>query len=187
MTMEFKSFPLSYRFCQGCMLTMLVLAASLTSAYVGEGPAVVKIGVACLFGLFVVASLTVSVYVIIRYPYLSLVRPVDGDLFERQLGPNTHRLVRVLKVFALALSIMVAILIPLNGMATVPATLTFCYSLVMVPFLFFLTYLYSPASYPTIATFIRATFGIGLVFYPLFIPFLAIGAVRCRRILREAQ
>jgi hypothetical protein len=109
MAIEFRNFPLSYRFCQGSMLTVLVLAASTTSAYVGRGPSVVKIGFACLFGLFVIASLIVSVYVVVRYPYLSLLRPIDGDHFDKQIGPNANRLVRILKILALSLSIMLAV------------------------------------------------------------------------------
>ncbi len=187
MTVEFEDFPRSYRFCQGCIVTVLVLATSLTSAYIGNVPRFIKIGFGCMLGAVVVASLVVCTYVVVRYPYLSLLQPVDGDYLDRRTTRNTRVLVSVLKLLALVFCITAVILIPRNGFCTPPSVLAFCYFLVMIPFLTFLTFIYRPILHPTIATFIRATLGIGVIFFPVYIPILALGSIRCRRLLNAAK
>ena len=50
----------------------------------------------------------------------------------------------------------------------------------------FLTFKYDPVTHPTVATYIRSTIGIGVLLFPIFIPALIVGGIRCRRLL-EAQ
>ena len=57
----------------------------------------------------------------------------------------------------------------------------------MLGFLLFLTFGYSPERYPAVATYLRATAGVGLVFFPLFIPALIVGTIRANQILDEAD
>jgi hypothetical protein len=184
---KFEDFPPSYRFCQGCILAVLVLATSCTGAYIGRVPSFVKIGFGCMLGALVVASLVVCAYVVVRYPYLSLVQPVDGDYLDRRTTGNTRGLVFVLKLLASAFCIMATVLIPRNGFATPPSIAAYCYFLVMLPFLAFLTFAYRPTVHPTIATYMRATLGVGVILFPVYIPILVVGSIRCRRLLNAAR
>ena len=47
----------------------------------------------------------------------------------------------------------------------------------------FLVFRFDKVRHPTIATFIRSTLGIGIVFYPMYVFTIAIGAWRCHRLL----
>lgn len=57
------------------------------------------------------------------------------------------------------------------------------YVLILFLFVAYLCFGFDPERSPTIATFIRSKLGLGVVLMPLFVPFLIVGSVRCRRLL----
>ncbi len=132
-----------------------------------------------LAGIAVALALLVSGYVVVRYPFLSLTPALAGDRFEGQLGPRNRRPVQILRILALAFFIMGVILVPLRGIDNLVESLFVCYASTMIPVLAWLVVAYDPVSHPTVATLIRSTFGIGIALFPLYIPMLVLGSMRC--------
>ncbi|QDU97381.1 hypothetical protein [Lignipirellula cremea] len=185
MSFEFATFPWSYRASQTLMSVTLLLLASTAFGLLGKLPPVGRVVVLAGLGMVIVVSFLLSAYVVVRYPYLSLVGASDGDLFDRQVGSNLGWLTSVLKVLGLLFLVMAVVLIARRGFVSPAAVLFFVYALVMIPVLLFLFFWYRPASHPTVATLIRSTFGVGLLLFPLFLPFVIIGSFRCQRLLDE--
>jgi hypothetical protein len=132
-------------------------------------------------------SLCVSFYVIVRYPFLSLVEPSGGDHFMEYFGSSRSGVYRILKIAALAVILIVIISLLVDGKNNLQEFLKLVYFVVMFWFLIFMTFHYKPVSYPTIATFIRATLGVGVLLFPIFIPALIVGSIRCKRLLDNAS
>lgn len=137
-----------------------------------------------------IASLAVltSCYVVIRYPYISLIATSDQDTFSKQF--ESKRLLLVAKIilptgiFFFCLGTTIAFLSGTGNFAVQAVVLP--YSYVLFVFSLFLCLWYDPISHPTIATFIRSTLGIGLVLAPILLPVLLTGSIRCK-ILLDAQ
>ena len=177
--------PLSYRFSQASILAALVVLASTAWGILSNLPQDIKLAMAMLSGIAVASSLLVSGYVIVRYPFLSLTPALAGDRFEDQLGMHNRWPVLILNILALAFFVMGVVLVPLRGIDTITEVLFVCYAIIMIPVLAFLIFVYGPVSHPTVATLIRSTFGIGIAFFPLYIPMLAIGSIRCNQMLNR--
>lgn len=185
MSIEFKDLPPSYRLSQGGIALALALAIFARAAFSQNTPLVVKIVAGSILGLIVLASLTLSCYVVIRYPYLSLVPTSDEDHFAKHFSLSGTWLYKTLKVLALAATAIMIVAIITGGVDNVGKLITLIYLAIMLGFLIFLSFIYDPVSHPTMATFIRATMGIGVLLFPLFIPALAIGSLRCRWLLED--
>jgi hypothetical protein len=122
-----------------------------------------------------------SGYVVIRFPLLSLSPAIVGDNFDAQIGTRHRRLVMLLRILALVFFVTGAILVPWKGLDTVVELLFVGYAVVMIPVLVWLLFAYDSVSSPIVATLSRSTFGIGIVAFPLYLPLLFIGAMRCLR------
>ena len=131
-------------------------------------------------------SLCVSFYVIVRYPFLSLVDPSGGEHFMKYFGSSGGPVYRILKIAALAVISIVIISLLVDGKNNLQESLKLVYFVVMFGFLTFMTFFYRPVSYPTITTFIRATLGVGVLLFPIFVPALIVGSIRCKRLLDNA-
>lgn len=185
MTIEFKDFPMSYRFSQGGIALALVLLTFSRAAFSENSPPIVKIVAGSILGLIVLVSLAVSYYVIIRYPYLSLVQTSDKDYFAKHFSMSGTWLFKLIKALAVAVTAIMIVSIITGGVDEMRKVLVLIYMLIMFAFLIFLTFIYDPDSHPTIATFIRATLGIGVLLFPLFLPAVLIGSLRCRWLLDD--
>jgi len=105
----------------------------------------------------------------------------------KYFGSSDSSVYRILKIAALAVVSMVIISALVDGKNNLQESLKLVYFVVMFGFLTFMTFFYRPVSYPTIATFIRATLGVGVLLFPIFIPALIVGSIRCKRLLDNAS
>jgi len=80
---------------------------------------------------------------------------------------------------------MMMVSITLHGFSDEWAYFVFGYSSILLAFMIFYATTFRPQTHPTIATFIRATLGLGVVLFPLYIPALIIGSARCKVLLDE--
>ncbi len=182
---QFKDLPASYRWSQSTMLASvatLFFARHLPFQLFPNG---VQIAIwVTVSGIASLAVLT-ACYVVIRYPYISLVPTSDQDVFSKQfVSPRllyVAKFVFVLGILGFAV-LMAGKLFDSNGFQIKQAALLL-YFCVLFLFTLFLCFWYQPLRHPTVATFIRATLGIGLVLAPVILPILMIGSIRCRRLL----
>ena len=182
---EFKDLPLSYRLSQRGMLAAVSTLLFSRTLAAGQWPVAAKWGLGGLVGCIVVFALLASCYVVIRYPYLSLVQTSDGDIFSNQFTSQT--LARVTKALSLLILILLlGVLVYVTwtkGIANLLLASSLAYVAILFAFVVFLSFRYDAELHPTVATFIRATLGFGILLSPVFIPVLMIGSVRCRRLL----
>lgn len=183
--MEFRNYPLSYRFSQRSM----ALAFALMISQVGIIPLPQNAQVVVGVTIYLIAgiSLCVSFYVIVRYPLLSLFEPSGGDQFMKYFASSGGRVYKILKIAALAAVLIVIISMLLDGKNNLQESLKLVYFVAMFGCLLFMTFIYKPASHPAVATFIRATLGVGLLVFPIFIPALIVGSIRYKRLLANAS
>jgi len=137
--------------------------------------------------LIAAISLCVSFYVIVRYPLLSLFEPSGGDQFKKYFASSGGRVYKILKIAALAAVLIVIISMLLDGKNNLQESLKLVYFVAMFGCLIFMTFIYKPASHPAVATFIRATLGVGVLVFPIFIPALIVGSIRYKRLLANAS
>ena len=181
----FEDLPFSYRLSQRAMLAAVATLLYSTSLAVPRWPILGE----WLFGATVAGiaafALTISSYVVIRYPYLSLVQTRDGDIFSAQFTSKV--LARITKTVGfLTLLVLLAVLAgvtAVKGIANPWQVVALAYVFILFLFVAYLCFVYDPNAHPTIATFIRSTLGLGIVLMPLFIPVLIVGSHRCRRLL----
>lgn len=184
---DFKDFPWSYRMAQRSMLAAVGMLYFLLKIARIPGGAPLIWGIAALAVGVILFALVIAAYVVVRYPYLSLVSARDGDVFSSQIR-STFLLWILKSVGLLALIILVGVLVVValeKGGEKPLLYLVLAYFVVLVLFVLYLCFWYDPTSSPTIATFMRSTLGIGIVLIPLFLPVLVVGSVRCRRLLGE--
>lgn len=186
---KFKDFPLSYRLSQKAMIAATATLAFSSKLAMGKWPPFAQVVLATVVGFIVVVALVAASYVVIRYPFLSLVHASDGDVFSQQF--KSKSLLRVAKVTALltVTSLFVSLVFLCLSKANVGpgAICSLVYFTFLLGFTLFLCFFYEADRHPTVATFIRSTLGIGIVLAPLFLPVLAIGSLRCRRLLFSAM
>ena len=176
---DLERLPLSYRLSQALMLAALATLASMAWGLLSQLPQELKVALAILAGTSVASSLLVSGYVVIRFPLLSLSPAIVGDKFDAQIGTRHRRLVTLLRILVLVFFVMGAILVPWKGLDTVVELLFLCYAVVMIPVLAWLIFAYDSVANPIVATLSRNTFGFGIAAFPLYLPLLFIGAMRC--------
>jgi hypothetical protein len=127
------------------------------------------------------ARIALSFYSIARYPYLNM---ATGG------GPNIALSSRWIW---LALGSILYLLAPLLALAILGnldepgAALALEYLSIELLFVGFLLTSYRKEKHPTIATALEITFGIGIVLFPIYVPTLVIGSIRCRRFLASLQ
>jgi len=179
MSFQFREFPASYRYCQGGIAASMFSLTLLGLVFRQNVPPIVRTVLLALILTVMAGALLLSNYVIIKYPYLSLVEPEDGDPFTRHYASHGSCLYSVLKYVAIVTVAGILLGIVSSGIDTTPKIVSVIYLGMLLPFLVFLTLFYDPVRHPTISTFIRATLGIGIVLFPLFAITIAIGVFRC--------
>jgi len=190
MEMQFKDLPLSYRLAQGGIAGCLFAWFTIARSGFHKWPENVKwivVGVVVAIAVF---SLVVASYVIVRYPYLSLVP--TNDFFATNTSQSIKPLGRVLGCLSLFVFTMFFIVCVLNiagvmagGMNRMQLLFAVIYLPLMIGFVGFLTLFYSLEKFPVVATFIHVTLGIGILFFPLYLPAIFIGSVRCKALLDD--
>lgn len=185
MNFRFQEFPRSYRWSQ------IGIGLALTASAIGgtafqQCPEKIKIVAVSILGAMVVVCLLISHYVIIRYPYISLVESEDGDMFSRHFPTAGSALYLILKAVGLMLPLTLMVGCWATGFQNAASKFIFVYCLFLFFFLVHFTFFYNSLKHPTIATFIRSTLGLGIPLYPLYGLTIAIGSWRCRSLLDGA-
>ena len=182
MTIPFRDFPVSYRLAQSG-IGFVLLALAIGGFIFRLVPLPFKIVAWSVFGAIAFCSLVISHYVIIRYPFISLVEPAGGDPFTHHFKSHGSWLYTLLKLATLFALLVTATIIVIGGIRNIPTAIILAYCVVLVIFMLFFTFWYDPNQHPTIATFIRSTLGLGILLYPLYSVTILIGAWRCRQAL----
>lgn len=180
----FADLPFSYRLSQFSMvLALLVLWLWKKLAMLN----VLKWVVIPIVAAVLLFALSTAAYVVIRYPYISLVETRDGDIYSEQI--NSHGLINFLKIVSMigfGVCFFFSLTTVLNAVnLTTVQLLWFVYVGFMFVFCSFMTFFYDPVQHATIATLARSTFGLGLVLFPIFFPIVIIGSFRMRRLLAD--
>ncbi len=184
MTIRFQEFPRSYRWSQGG-IGFALLALAVGGVLLRIAPANIRTLILCCLGLLVTGCLLLSHYVIVRYPYISLVEPHDDDPFSKHFPSTGSRLYMFLKLIGLLVPFLIALAIWATGFQDAASKLTFSYCILSFLFMVYFTFAYDSVQHPTVATFVRSTLGLGIPLYPFYILTIAIGAFRCRYLLKS--
>lgn len=186
----FSDLPFSYRLSQRAMACAAVVAMLGAKAVAKpQRPAVIRWSFAAVIGAIILFSVITSCYVVIRYPYLSLVETADGDIFSRHF--TSKFLGRATK--ALGLTIITIVLMALVGVALNKGVTDWVHAAMLwyVPTLFlfvvYLCFFHDPELHPTVSTYIRSTLGFGILLFPVLFPVVIIGSVRCKQLLDSQE
>lgn len=158
-------------------------AFAIASTIFRHCPQSLKFVALSILGGVVLLCLTISHYVIVRYPYLSLVEPEDGDMFSRHFPSAGSVLYVILKGVGMLIPLSLLIGCWVTGFQNVASKVMFAYCVLLFLFMVHFTFFYDRLKHPTITTFIRSTLGLGIPLYPFYALTIAIGAWRCRRLL----
>ena len=186
MTILFEEFPQSYRWSQAGIGAALI-ALAVGRPFVRIFPQPIQGAALGILAAVVICSLLTSHYVIIRYPFISLVPPDDGDPYAKHFPSHGSWIYIVLKVFALITPAGIAAVIVLVGFKDWISVLVFTYCIILTLFMLFFIFVYDPIKHPTISTFVRSTLGLGIALYPIYALTIFIGSFRCRRALNNAE
>lgn len=182
----FREFPLSLRIAQRSFLFAILIPIVLRfmfRAKVGGIP----MAVMAASGLCVLTGIIATYFVLIRYPYIGMIDPADGDLYAKHVESISVPIWRILRVFGIAAGTL-AIAIPfLDGNIKPIEMVWLMYAATHFLFILFLAFRYDRLEHPAVATFLRCTLGLGVILCPIFIPGLIIGSMRAQRILDDAE
>lgn len=182
----FREFPLSFRIAQRSFLFAVLIPIVLRfmiRAKVGGIP----MAVIAASGLCLLTGIIATHFVLIRYPYIGMVDPADGDLYAKYVETISLRIRKMLKVVGIAAGAL-AIAIPFfDGNVKSIELAWLIYSAVLFMFILFLAFRYDRLEHPAVATFLRCTLGLGIILCPIFLPALIIGSMRAQRILDDAE
>lgn len=126
-----------------------------------------------------IVGLLLTFYAIARYPYLNL---ATGG------GPRIAAASRWIWAPLGWFLYVLAPLVALSALANIGEPVKCLVLLFMaldMAFVAFLLTFYRREKHPTVATFLELTFGLGTVLFPIYIPSLVIGSLRCRRFLQS--
>jgi hypothetical protein len=184
---SYQQLPLAYRLSQWSMGGVLLIIVVVRRLAMPQWPMVAKWSVLSVTGCIFVFALGAASYVVIRYPYLSLIQLRDEDKHSAFFSsPTIARLICWLGLLTLFLFTGMAVGIAAREGGENPILIIAAiYAVVLFLFVLFLCVRYDPVRHPTIATFIRSTLGVGVLVVPLFIPILIIATLRCRRLLAD--
>lgn len=184
---EFGDFPFAYRVSQRTMLLSVGILLFSSKLRFAAWPLMTKWAVMGLIGAMVLFALGATSYVVLRYPYISLVQARDGDIFSSHFGSKIAvRLLKFLGTFTLfVLSALFTTLFLTGGADRMSLLAASVYTIVLFVCVAYLTLRYDSDRFPATATYIRATLGLGIVLMPIFLPVLIIGGRRCKLLLDQ--
>jgi len=186
MSVEFSEFPPSYRFAQRSIAIALGGSFLVRPFFGPNAPQLAQNPMGLIFIAVISVALLVSFYVIIRYPYISLVEPSDSDEFTRNYGRNriVYKAVNCLAILTIAM-ILTGMIV--GGIHDSRLGWKIAYAAPLLMFLLFHLFAYDPVQHPTVATFLRSTLGLGVILLPIYLPAIFIGCLRCRRLIDAAD
>lgn len=183
MDIDFKEFPLSYRLSQKGLAVASVASAIAARVARGNLPVPLLLTVVGIIGTIFLVGLVSAAYVVIRYPFLSLVNDEHEDVFSKHFSDRNIVVFRWLMICAMVVVPVCLAAMWMNGRINPLQIGISVYLVILFGFFCFLVFRYSPDSHPTVATFIRATLGLGILLFPLFAPVIWIGSIRCQAML----
>jgi hypothetical protein len=186
-TKLFREFPLSVRIAQRSWLTALAIPIlSLRILTKIKVPWVVQtiLGIAGLCG---VVGFVATCWVVVRYPFIGMVDAADGDLYANYVE-KTSMILKKFVGLCTAIGLGISLYLPLaDGRITGIEILWMIYASLVLVFVLFLLLRYNRFDHPTVATLLRSSMGLGILFFPLFLPAVIVGSGRAKRLLGEAQ
>ncbi len=187
--LDLEDLPTSYTLSQRLMLVAFAASLSYRKVAVLQIPDFARSILLCSIAAIVLLSVLLTSYVVVRYPYLALVRTRKADVF---FSIFTSRFLRgVMK--AVGLSILSLLTLGLThavlneGLNDLRAVILLAYVAVVFAFVFYLSFIHNPRTHPTVATFVRSSLGIGVLLVPVLLPALIVGSMRCRRLLNPSS
>ena len=182
----FREFPLSLRIAQRSFLFAILIPIVLRfmfRAKVGW----MSVAVMAASGLCLLTGIVATYFVLIRYPYIGMIDPADGDLYAKHVETISLSFRKMLKVLGIAAGTL-AIAIPFLDANIKPIEMVWLmYAATLFLFILFLAFRYDRLEHPAVATFLRCTLGLGVILCPIFIPALIIGSIRAQTILDDAD
>ncbi|MFN7626664.1 MAG: hypothetical protein ACK5PZ_07515 [Pirellula sp.] len=182
----FREFPLAFRIAQRSFLFAVLIPIVLRfmiRAKVGGIP----VAVMAASGLCVLTGIIATHLVLIRYPYIGMIDPADGDPYAKYVEAISLPIRKILKVIGIAAGTL-AIAVPfLDGNIKPIEMVWLLYAGALLMFILFLAFRYDRLEHPAVATFLRCTLGLGVFLCPIFLPALIIGSMRAQRILDDAE
>ena len=171
----------------GLLVIGNVVAKGLDKIFPGNGPPVWLWPVLYIIWTPGILGFLLSFYSIVRYPYLSL---ATGGL---QLPGFTRTWIwTFLGVIFYFLGTSFLLLgVGSRFAPTPPMTkselVLVVYLAIELLFIGFLLATYKLEKHVTVSTFIELTFGFGILLFPIYLPFILIGSVRCRQRLNALK
>jgi hypothetical protein len=182
---NFGEFPFSIRVAQRSLLIAIAIPIFLRRGLQAKVPWM-RWSVFAASGICAAVGLIATFYAVIRYPYMGLVDAADGDLFAKYIESNRKWVLVTVKVLML-IGALAGIIVPmLDGQISQRDAWVILYAFAILAFMVFLLFFYNREDHPTVATFLRCSMGLGVFFYPLYIPALVIGSMRVQRLLDDA-
>lgn len=181
---EFARFPLTFRAAQYSFL-ILAFAGIIAARSLRRLPVALLFWVFGGLGLVGLVGICLTIYVVLKYPYLGLLDASDTDLFQKYLQARPLFL-KVAGAFVAIAIILASIAMILNKMPVNLLGLILIGHLFLTAcFILFLVLRYDRHRHPAIATFLRCTLGIGVVIAVPLLPLLIFANSRANRLLDE--
>lgn len=186
-TKLFREFPLSVRVAQRSWLTALAIPIFSIRILTKIKVAWVVQTILGICGLLVVVGFAATCWVIVRYPFIGMVDAADGDLYAKYVE-KTPMLLKKFVGLCLAIGLGISLYLPTaDGRITGIEVLWIVYGALVLFFVLFLLFKYNRFDHPTVATLLRCSMGLGVLFFPLFLPAVIVGSGRAKRLLADAQ
>jgi hypothetical protein len=116
-----------------------------------------------------------------------MVDAADGDLYANYVE-KTSMILKKFVGLCTAIGLGISLYLPLaDGRITGIEILWMIYASLVLVFVLFLLLRYNRFDHPTVATLLRSSMGLGILFFPLFLPAVIVGSGRAKRLLGEAQ
>jgi len=186
-TKSFRDFPLSVRIAQRCWVTSIAIPVlSMRVLAKIKIPWIVQT-ILGASGLFAIAGFIATNWVLVRYPYIGMVDATDGDLYSKYIEKVSVFLKKLVGL-CIAMALAFALYAPIrDGNLTGLELLWLAYGGSVLIVVVFVLLKFNRYDHPTLATLLRCSMGVGLLFFPLFLPAIIIGSGRAKRLLAEAQ
>ena len=126
-----------------------------------------------------------SNYVILRYPYVSLIKITDKDPFTEHYPIENSGLYIGLKLMLMVFSLSFALMIAATGVDSVEWLFVFLYCALLAVFMGYYLIWFDSFRHPTVVTFVRSTMGFGIPLFPFFAMTILIGVCRCHLLLNS--
>ncbi len=182
----FRQFPVSFQLAQRSMVLAIAIPMMMRWLLRAKG-GFIQILIWGSVSLCALVGLVATYYVVIRYPYIGLVDAKDGDLFSKYIPSQSNWLLQSGKILAVLVLLILLVAPALDRVIDARDIVMMLYTVSVLLFVLFLSIRYDRFQHPTVATFLRCSLGVGILFFPAFLPALIIGSIRAKQLLYFAQ